>query len=410
MKISLRSTIALLLCILMLSCVILTSCKDTPETPIDSNTQTDETESMRDSETVTETKPYYDPNYDPDYDNNNGYPGYNAGGYPDRKPDSEYDGDGTGYESDDEIESEIDPDWHETETAPDWYETETAPDWYESDTEWYETDTDYNDTWHDTDGYESWDTLEPDIETEIDTETAESYELTTPEGLVLSVDPGYTCWVTGYVGTGTEVIIPAYVDYTPVIGIREYAFSNNSITSVEIPETVEYIEYYAFFGCTNLTTLNIPEGVQYISYYTFDGCYNLIQTENGVSYVDKWIIDCDDGLQSVVLRNDTVGIADMAFDFCNIENIDIPESVTHIGSLAFESCQNLTSITIPENVKYLGNNAFLQSGIESVTFEDPDGWDVYDPINEISTPISIPDASTAAEYLKSTYCYYSWIK
>ena len=352
MKKSFKSTIALLLCVFLFSGVLLTGCADQSDDPMNSD--------MAESETdyYFETNPdyKYGQDYDPGYDN-----GRAPGGNPSQSPDKDhYESDGGSYDTKEDeyepIESE-----HESTIDPDtWYDTEYEESW---DTLYppYETDTD---TWYDTGYEESWDTLYPPYETDTDYND----HVTTPDGLVLSIEPEISCWVIDYIGTGTTVNIPTYVNDTPVIGIKEYAFFNkNNITTVNIPETVECIEDYAFKNCTNLTTLNLPERIHDFSYYAFDGCYNLIQTENGISYVDKWIIDCNDDLHSVILRNDTVGIANYAFEDCDIESIDIPESVTCIGDGAFGFCQRLTSITIPENVEYLGFGTFMQSGIESAT-------------------------------------------
>ena len=47
------------------------------------------------------------------------------------------------------------------------------------------------------------------------------------------------------------------------------------------------------------------------------------------------------------------------FDILGIESVEIPDSVTSIGSGAFAACIGLTSITIPDSVTSIGYGAFV---------------------------------------------------
>ena len=83
-------------------------------------------------------------------------------------------------------------------------------------------------------------------------------------------------------------------------------------------------------------------------------------------------------------------IGTFAFQYCNFNSIEIPGNVTGIGSNAFENCGSLTavilkegiksinsyafagckaltSITIPKSVTFIGNNAFDGTSLTSVT-------------------------------------------
>ena len=50
-----------------------------------------------------------------------------------------------------------------------------------------------------------------------------------------------------------------------------------------------------------------------------------------------------------------------------VNNIVLPEAITHIGSVAFADCANLTSIVIPSSVTSIGDGAFSWTGLQAIT-------------------------------------------
>ena len=152
-------------------------------------------------------------------------------------------------------------------------------------------------------------------------------------------------------------------------------FECTSFTSINIPDSVTSIGDYAFYKCSSLKSIIIPDSVTSIGERAFYGT-NLIQKENGVSYVDRWVVDCDSSLKQVQLRDNTVGIASGAFSgYSGLTSIIIPDSVTSIGDDAFNGCTSLTSITISDSVISIGQNAFLGcSSIKEVYISDIAAW------------------------------------
>ena len=185
----------------------------------------------------------------------------------------------------------------------------------------------------------------------------------------------------------------------------------SSLESITIPDSVTSIGMDAFFNCSSLESIIIPDSVTSIGVDAFSGCNNLIRKENGISYVDKWVIGCDTSVTNATLREDTVGIANDAFYNCrSLESIIIPDSVTSIGVDAFRNCSSLTSIEIPDSVTSIGFLAFYNcSSLTSVIFENTSGWTASTATSEASFSDSgLADPATAATYLKSTYCNYHW--
>ena len=167
--------------------------------------------------------------------------------------------------------------------------------------------------------------------------------------------------------------VPASLKEVIITGeanIGDYAFDGCSdLTSVTLPDSVTSIGSGAFRGCSGLTNVIIGNGVTSIEEGAFSGCSGIIQIENGVSYVDDWVIDCDESVTSVQLREGTRGIADYAFSGCSgLDSINIPDSITSIGDYVFEYCRGLTSVTIPDSVTSIGYSAFSGcNNLESIT-------------------------------------------
>ena len=128
-----------------------------------------------------------------------------------------------------------------------------------------------------------------------------------------------------------EIVIPSGVTV-----IHNYTFEEcKNLKSVTLPEGLESIGVFAFCDCTNLENIQIPDNIKEIDAHAFGSCDKLIEVENGVHYVGKWAVGCDRDVVSVVLREDTVGIANSAFATANsLKNITLPNGLKYIGEYA----------------------------------------------------------------------------
>lgn len=135
--------------------------------------------------------------------------------------------------------------------------------------------------------------------------------------------------VVGYEGTATDIHFLKEYEGAPVTKIGTNAFKENKdITSVTIHNGIKEIEGWAFFECSSLTSLKFENG-------------------STLTIIHQYV-----------------------FQSTALSKLVIPESVTHIGALAFAGCLSLNSITVPSTT-LIGDSAFYNTGY----FNNEDNWD-----------------------------------
>ena len=130
------------------------------------------------------------------------------------------------------------------------------------------------------------------------------------------------------------------------------------LTSITIPNSVTSIREKAFEGCSGLTSVNIGNGVTSIGYYAFNGCSGLtsVTIPNSVTFIGKYAFEDCSGLTSVNVASGNTHYSSIDGVLYNYvqdtliqcpgakTSITIPNSVTFIGDYAFSGCDGLITL------------------------------------------------------------------
>ena len=148
-----------------------------------------------------------------------------------------------------------------------------------------------------------------------------------------------------------------------------------SLTNINIPDSVTNIGDGAFAWCKSLTKITIPSSVVNMNGNSFLGWSGDLYNESKAFVYERQVLFNKDKTTLIAYRskeknyiipNSVTNIGIRAFWGCeSLTKINIPDSVTNIGDSAFCGCKSLTSINIPNSVTNIGNSAF--SACKSLT-------------------------------------------
>lgn len=184
--------------------------------------------------------------------------------------------------------------------------------------------------------------------------------------------------VTGYTGTGAEIVIPSEHDGFAIRTIGPNAFKDcNFITSVDVPNTVTDIFNSVFENCTSLKSIEFKEGLHFIENDAFKGCSSLenaILPNSMINLPKRLVTDC----ASIKLNEYSNGLylgnnSNPYLALISVKDKSVKQFTAHdnceiIAGEIFSECTDLEDIIIPNGVRSIGQDAF--KGLNKVKYNE----------------------------------------
>ena len=183
-----------------------------------------------------------------------------------------------------------------------------------------------------------------------------------------------TCAITKYNGNVSALNIPEVLDGYKVVEIKGSVFKNrNELVFISMPDTITAVGAGAFAKCKNLSCVILSKGLKTIGAHAFYACNSLESINIPKSlekttseYIIEYEYDYQYGpfgqcanLKKVTFEEGTIRVANGLFRNCvGLEEIEIPDTVTTIDTIAFQGCTNLKSVKFGSGLTGIGHQSF----------------------------------------------------
>ena len=169
-----------------------------------------------------------------------------------------------------------------------------------------------------------------------------------------------------------NIVIP-----NAVKNIGDWAFANMELTELELPDELVYLGQCFLEGTDGVTEIEIPKTLEEVgtSYSGAPFAGSNVQKailEKGMTEIPGYLFRGNETLHSVEIPESVTSIGTAAFSGCSsLTGVKIPEMVINIGNHAFEKCSSLKEIILPREVKKVSNHTFVNcTGLEKITWNN----------------------------------------
>lgn len=119
---------------------------------------------------------------------------------------------------------------------------------------------------------------------------------------------------------------------------------------------------FTFYGCEKLLNITFSKNTYCIGRSAFDNTAWYNSQPYGVVYAGKVVCGVKGSLKgTLTFRDDTLGIAEQAFDSQSISNIVFSDNIKYIGNSAFSYTYGIKSVIFNDNLKVIGAHAFYDA-------------------------------------------------
>ena len=148
----------------------------------------------------------------------------------------------------------------------------------------------------------------------------------------------------------TEVLLK--VDIDPLLFTNKvpnfYLFNSTSKRDIKLGSNIKSIGRHSFAQCYWLENIKLPDSVELIEYGAFYG---------------------DKALENIEWSSSLKRIDDQAFTNCSFTSITLPEGLEEIGTMAFMACTKLKYLFIPKSVQLIESDAFYECNSLEIEYE-----------------------------------------
>lgn len=191
-----------------------------------------------------------------------------------------------------------------------------------------------------------------------------------------------------------------------------------TVVSPTIAPTVDTIAPSAFRNCSMITSIAVPEGVQYIGSYAFNGCLGLREVDlpSTLTYIAPWAFHYSGAHWNpfsgntdtckLTIHDAACDIDSKAFFGSGFDLIDLGTRVRSLGDSCLAQCMSLKSITIPASVENYGTGILSMCQITLQEVELPHNMDTVpagllescDAMRKLTLPAAVQHIGDNAFY------------